>query len=327
MFDVSFIIPVFNVSSYLDEFIQAFSHCNIQCEIIFVNDGSTDNSLSIILKYAQVDNRIIVLNKKNGGVSSARNYGIINARGRYIACLDPDDIISPLYFKYLHHVFHEGLEFDTLIYSYRKFEDGVNIYNLGKDFDETNIQYVDIRCLFLLHNYPWLRLVRRDFFVNNLFPENIIYEDSVTVPLLNSQANHVLKINEVLYYYRVRNSSLTNNNLIRNIDMLAALELLKLKSENINSKRASYCYFSCVAHLSRSALVFLSKISESDANHHKYRFFAAKIFYRFKGEKVTSVLFSGASLIDKVCFLIIRTGVVGVFVFTRVYSLSRVCFR
>ena len=62
-----------------------------EIEIICVDDGSTDNSGKILDEYAQKDNRIKVIHKKNGGVSNARNIGIIESTGDYIAFVDPDD--------------------------------------------------------------------------------------------------------------------------------------------------------------------------------------------------------------------------------------------
>ena len=93
---VSIIVPVFNAEKYLDECIKSiFRQRYTDLEIILVDDGSTDNSLSICKKYSSIDNRVVVYSKKNGGVSSARNYGIDRAKGEYIAFADADDILKP----------------------------------------------------------------------------------------------------------------------------------------------------------------------------------------------------------------------------------------
>ncbi|EAH6232408.1 glycosyltransferase, partial [Campylobacter jejuni] len=74
---VGIVIPIYNVEKYLDECLQSVvnqTYANLS--IVLVNDGSNDNSLSIAKKYALQDERIVIINKKNGGLSSARNTGI-----------------------------------------------------------------------------------------------------------------------------------------------------------------------------------------------------------------------------------------------------------
>lgn len=93
---ISIIIPVYNVEKFLDKCIQSIinqTYKNI--EIILVNDGSTDYSLEICKQYEKTDDRVIVVNKENGGVSSARNTGLEIATGDYIGFVDADDYIDP----------------------------------------------------------------------------------------------------------------------------------------------------------------------------------------------------------------------------------------
>ncbi len=93
--DISIIIPVYNVAPYLGQCLDNVvnqTHQNI--EIICINDGSHDNSISILKEYEQRDNRIKIVNQVNQGVSSARNYGINLSTGRYIMFVDADDWID-----------------------------------------------------------------------------------------------------------------------------------------------------------------------------------------------------------------------------------------
>lgn len=92
---ISIIVPIFNKEDYLDKSITSLinqKYSNL--EIILVNDGSTDNSLSICQKYKRHDKRIKVIDQDNGGVSSARNAGLEVATGDYIGFVDPDDWVS-----------------------------------------------------------------------------------------------------------------------------------------------------------------------------------------------------------------------------------------
>ncbi|UJF15261.1 glycosyltransferase [Jeotgalibaca sp. MA1X17-3] len=96
MIKVSIIVPVYNVEKYLKKSIESLMNQTLKdIEIILVNDGSTDNSLFICKQYEKKDFRIKVIDKNNGGVSSARNIGIELASGQYIGFIDPDDWIEP----------------------------------------------------------------------------------------------------------------------------------------------------------------------------------------------------------------------------------------
>lgn len=90
----SIIVPVYNVEQYLSYCLSTIiNQTMMDIEIICVNDGSTDNSLAIIQEFAERDNRIQIISKKNGGLSSARNAGLAVATGEYILFVDSDDML------------------------------------------------------------------------------------------------------------------------------------------------------------------------------------------------------------------------------------------
>ena len=92
---VSVIIPLYNASNYLNKCISSVlnqTYKNI--EIIVVNDGSTDNSFELCTNWAKRDNRIVLINKENGGVSSARNLALERSRGDLVLFLDADDYLD-----------------------------------------------------------------------------------------------------------------------------------------------------------------------------------------------------------------------------------------
>lgn len=92
---VSIIVPVYNAESSIGYCLNSItSQTYTNLEIILVNDGSTDNSLQICKNYAAIDNRIIVVDQKNGGVSHARNTGLSYATGTYVEFVDSDDCIA-----------------------------------------------------------------------------------------------------------------------------------------------------------------------------------------------------------------------------------------
>ena len=92
---ISVMILVYNVEKYLRDCLNSvIGQTYKDLEIICINDGSTDDSLSILEEYAEKDNRIRIINKKNAGVSAGRNDGIENANGEYLFCVDSDDYID-----------------------------------------------------------------------------------------------------------------------------------------------------------------------------------------------------------------------------------------
>ena len=92
---ISIIVPIYNVDNYLEKCIDSILNQALEeFELVLVNDGSTDNSGAICDKYSNKDERVKVIHKKNGGVSSARNVGIKNANGDYIGFVDPDDYVD-----------------------------------------------------------------------------------------------------------------------------------------------------------------------------------------------------------------------------------------
>lgn len=116
---VSFIIPIYNAEKYLDECIKSIikqTYSNF--ELLLVNDGSTDNSAIICDTYANKDSRIKVIHKINGGVSSARNIGLDNAKGEYICFVDADDVIHPKLLETTLSVLMETQQ-DIIIYRYK----------------------------------------------------------------------------------------------------------------------------------------------------------------------------------------------------------------
>lgn len=93
---VSVIVPAYNVSTYIADALKSLERQSFkEFEVLIVDDGSTDDTAEIVQTFCQRDSRFRLLQKPNGGLASARNYGIRQARGEYIALLDGDDIYEP----------------------------------------------------------------------------------------------------------------------------------------------------------------------------------------------------------------------------------------
>ena len=101
---ISIIIPVYNVEKYLSECIDSvLCQTYEKFELILVDDGSSDNSGKVCDEYEEKDNRVRVIHKENGGVSSARNVGLDNSKGEYITFIDSDDTVDSQYLELMHN--------------------------------------------------------------------------------------------------------------------------------------------------------------------------------------------------------------------------------
>ena len=106
---ITAVIPVYNVEQYLRECVESlFAQTYENIEILAVNDGSTDKSRTILERLSEKDNRLRILDKENGGLSDARNFGIAEAKGRYICFIDGDDTIAPAFIEHLHDAIQDA---------------------------------------------------------------------------------------------------------------------------------------------------------------------------------------------------------------------------
>lgn len=223
---VSVVIPIYNVEKYLKKCIDSILNQSFKdFEIILVNDGSTDRSLRICNEYEKKDCRIILINKKNGGLSSARNAGLNVAKGKYISFIDPDDCINENYFNILVEK-GEKNNCDIIVSGYKTVPNNKNViptYKLntvlkGKEFilSSDNVHSKNELC------FVWRYLYRLKLIKQNkiLFNENIFIGEDVVFnleALVNS--NRVMAVSDILYYYTIDNStSLMRSKIKKNLE-------------------------------------------------------------------------------------------------------------
>ncbi len=149
---VSVIIPCYNSENTLPETIESIlGQCLNNAEILIINDGSTDNSLEIAEKFANENENIRVISKENGGVSSARNEGVKQAKGKYIIFLDADDILCEGSLNAIIERIEET-DADMLVWSLSRFGFGGKEENpIAKDL--SNAEVIDIFDRRLLWNF------------------------------------------------------------------------------------------------------------------------------------------------------------------------------
>lgn len=209
---ISIIIPVYNVEKYLRRCVDSVlsqTYKNFEC--ILIDDGSSDSSSKICDEYLKYDNRIKVIHKSNGGLSSARNVGIENSSGEYFCFVDSDDWIDENYIDYLYkslinsnaQIAASGISIvneDMQVTNTRIFPDS----NLEKDnlFKEL----VDINGD--LYTMVTNKIFDKSLFNDVRFTENRVYEDYIIISALYSKCEKMVTIGQSLYYYYQRNDSL-----------------------------------------------------------------------------------------------------------------------
>lgn len=215
MAKLSVIIPVYNVEKYLSECLDSIINQTFKdLEIICVNDGSTDNSLRILEEYAQKDNRIKIVNKENGGLSSARNAGMNVATGEYYAFIDSDDILdNDAYEKSLEHI----NDADLVHFGIKVFGDS-NYAQRGSDEIYYKIKFKGIQKLnskaILNSDVSSCNKIFKKSIIeqNNItFPDGLNYEDAEFYFKYVSCSNTAYYLNEKFYNYRRSGDSIMSN--------------------------------------------------------------------------------------------------------------------
>lgn len=218
---ISVVIPVYNVSQYLSRCIDSVLKQDFNdYEVILVNDGSTDDSGVICDDYASNNNKIKVIHKENGGLSSARLAGYRAANGKFICFIDSDDYIKECYLKDLYEcVTKNNAQMSICAYSYER--DGKQIDNLLpiQETCLTNIKdefVLPIVCdgyksHKMLPNFMWLKMILREIITEDLFvSEREVYqEDLVFNLLISDRLKQIALINKPNYVYCHNGASLT----------------------------------------------------------------------------------------------------------------------
>jgi len=202
---ISIIVPIYNAELYMDKCIQSIiNQTYSDIEIILVNDGSTDKSMKICNSYAINDSRVVVINKPNGGVSSARNSGLKIANGDYIGFVDSDDYIDPrMYEELLTAIIKNNADiaecgYSTIDMNYNAIENYPLIamvidgsYNCSRNY----LSKINTT------NFNWNKLYNRLLFNGIEFPNLSYSEDYIINVKTFYMSKRKVTINGCYYYY------------------------------------------------------------------------------------------------------------------------------
>ena len=230
---ISIIVPIYNVEEYLKECldsIQKQTYQNYDC--IMINDGSTDSSREIAETYL-VDSRFRLINQDNQGLSAARNTGLRNLKeeSSFVAFVDSDDYLNPLFLEKLAEQISEDV--DIIEGSIQSFKEGIYYNLLQIHQDKLVLTTVEEKLEQLvsqgLRGSVFPKLYRKSLLNDNFFPKGFIFEDLAVIPELVTLSKKWVKIQDVLYYYRIRENSITTKSFSeKNLDIFKIIEKFDL---------------------------------------------------------------------------------------------------
>lgn len=244
---ISVIVPVYNVEQYLDRCVNSIIHQTYRdLEIILVDDGSPDQCPQMCDEWSKKDNRIKVIHKKNGGLSSARNAGLDIASGDYIAFVDSDDYIDNQMLELMLDAAERNNAPVVCCGRIRvTTSTKVEMFTLPQEKIFTGEEA--IKEIFLsraVEEAAWDKLYRAEIFANRRFPLGEINEDIVqTINILGS-CDRIVHVGRALYYYCENYGSITKSGYNKNkAVVLSHLETIySYISEMYPSLIENYCY-------------------------------------------------------------------------------------
>lgn len=229
---ITIIVPVYNVEQYLAACLESLANQTcLNFSVLLVDDGSTDNSSTIATAYTDKSpNLFTYLNKENGGLSDARNFGINKVTSEYVMFVDSDDIIALNTVEVLNQSLQEN-DVDILCFGMTEIsEQGVHIRDIPAtttSFASTSLNETPNVITSALPN-ACNKVIRTSLFIEHdiSFPKGLWYEDLATIPKLYHVADTINFNSANLYHYRTRDGSITQTVNPKVLDMIKVLHEL-----------------------------------------------------------------------------------------------------
>lgn len=220
--NVSLIVPIYNNSEHLERLIEVLHNQTFRdCEFLLINDGSNDDSLKIlkrVLKHLD-DNRFKIFNKNNGGVSSARNFGLEHAAGKYIMFMDADDVCDKDYIEKYYKDIHYN-KVDISFFGIKIVDENGKLKKIPK-MEALSIQGIigasEIIRLYSsqeLRGYSFIYISKKELWNQVKFNENISYQEDCLALMQLVIRNPDIKVHmnrEIYYSYVINSKSITHN--------------------------------------------------------------------------------------------------------------------
>lgn len=286
---VSVIVPVYNVEKYLKKCLDSLINQTLkEIEIIVVNDGSTDGSGEIIKQYKkQYPDKIVALEKENGGLSDARNFGLDFANGDYIAFLDSDDYVDKtLYEKMYKTAIEEESDMVECDFYW--------VYPTSKKVD-TRMPYKDKQDMIAnARVVAWNKLYKRQIISDSgiLFSKGLRYEDVDFFYKLIPNLDKVSLIREPLIYYVQRENSIANTQTEKTKDIFKILDnvLEYYKDNGLYETYQTELEYMYVRYLLCSSLLRMVKIQNKKVRQELLNETIHRIYEYFPNWKENRIL-------------------------------------
>lgn len=212
---LSIIVPVYKVRRYLQNCIESIlQQTYTDYELILVDDGSPDNCGAICDRYAQECDKVKVIHKKNGGLSSARNAGLAIAQGEYVTFVDGDDTIASGTYYYNMRILMSNPDIDILEYpvveNYESPNSNIISFYPEKIIGSEKIFTDWIKRKGYTHNYAWNKIYKSELFFFVRYPEGEVFEDILVTPTLIESSRTMYYSDAGFYYYYNHAESISN---------------------------------------------------------------------------------------------------------------------
>lgn len=263
---LSVIIPIFNVEQYLEQCLKSFLSIDLRSdeyELLLVNDGTEDDSMLIAEKYAIQYHQIKLFTKLNGGLSSARNFGLDKAVGDYIWFFDSDDYLKIKNISCILDIL-ESEKLDVIAFNWTKFdylEKSEILDDIDSKISQSSIvqkgsetSHLHLKNTFYAHRF----IFRREFFkINDFrFTENLYFEDLDLIPFCIYKSERIIYLNRIVYYYLQRDGSI-----LKTMNRLKLLDLIEIARKFWLNMEKDCGYFNPLFIHTISVINYYSKIT------------------------------------------------------------------
>lgn len=292
---VSVIVPCYNVEKYIKKGIESLINQTLKdIEIIVINDGSKDNTLKILKNYQKNDKRIKIIDKKNEGVSIARNAGLKQAKGKYICFMDSDDWVEKDYLEQMYNKISKN-NYDIVAC------DTYAIYPNKKMYIKSNINDNQDEKKLMIDAYAviWNKMYKKEIISDIYFEKNISFcEDVLFLYEVYSKVKKVGSINEPLYNYLQRENSLTYTYNEKIYDLIKGLDKIVeyYETNNYIDKYYQEIEYSYVRYLLATFIKRLAKTKNKTEFKKGCNFVKNKVKEKFPNYKKNKYLKSKKGL-------------------------------
>lgn len=293
---ISVIVPVYNVENYIEKCLETLVNQTLKdIEIILVNDGSKDRSIDIINRFIkQYPDKIVYLEKENGGLSDARNFGIPHAKGEYIAFLDSDDYVEKDMYENMYELAKKENSDMVECDFYWQYPD-----KLKKD--EGTIYHGKNEMIEKVRVVAWNKLIKREILEKNpevRFPKGLRYEDVEFTYKLVPYIEKVSFLKKPYVHYVQREGSISNEQNERNKEIFDVLDnvINYYKEKEIYDTYKNELEYVYVRYAFCSSLLRIVKIKDETLQENLLNLTWEKVNNTFPNWKDNSILKSHKSL-------------------------------